>query len=84
MGNPAPTCRVCRRPFRRGRTRQAYCGAVCRTAHHKGVRTLPMLDPRQAAIDAMCRGCELEGECRDTVCALRAFSPLPIYRRRPA
>lgn len=39
------------------------------TAHLAGV---------QAAVDAMCAGCEPLGLCRDTACALRAVSPLPL------
>ena len=77
-------CRVCGRHFRRMQTRRVYCSDRCRLARHKGATTLPMLDPRQAAIDAMCTGCEPEGECRDVLCALRPFSPLPVYQRRTA
>lgn len=76
------TCRVCRRAFRRERSRRVYCSIACRKAHHAGAVTLPRLDPRQAAIDAMCQGCEPDGECRDGTCALRPFSPLPVWRRR--
>lgn len=32
----------------------------------------------QAAVDAMCAGCEPSGACRTTECALRPVSPLPL------
>jgi transcriptional regulator with XRE-family HTH domain len=39
------------------------------------------LRDHMAAVDAMCRGCEPEGLCRDTECALRPVSPLPVALR---
>ena len=79
-------CPGCDTTFDRGQTRKQYCTAVCqRNAHGKDGKKSP--DPRQAAIDAMCRGCEPEGTCRDDGCALRPFSPLlfvPLHRRSAA
>lgn len=75
-------CPGCGTTFDRGQTRRQYCNALCqRAAHLKGGKR--PADPRQEAIDAMCRGCEPEGTCRDDSCALRPFSPLlfvPLHR----
>lgn len=35
----------------------------------------------QAAVDAMCDGCEPAGICRDAMCALRPVSPFPVALR---
>lgn len=71
----------CGATFDREQTKRAYCSLTCqRRAHLKGgVKA----DPRQSAIDAMCRGCEPEGVCRDDACALRPFSPFIVipFRR---
>lgn len=72
----------CGATFDREQTKRMYCSTLCqRRAHNKGGRKA---DPRQNAIDAMCRGCEPEGVCRDDGCALRPFSPflfVAIHRR---
>lgn len=70
--------------FDREQTRRAYCSYTCqRRAHNKNGQKAP--DRRQLAIDAMCRGCEPEGTCRDDGCALRPFSPfLYVPARRAA
>lgn len=65
----------CGSTFDREQSRRQYCPIGCqRRAHLKG--GAKALDPRQEAIDAMCRGCEPEGICRDDSCALRPYSPL--------
>jgi len=73
----------CGATFDREQTKRMYCSFACqRAAHRKGGRKA---DPRQDAIDAMCRGCEPEGICRDDGCALRPFSPfLFVALRRMA
>lgn len=71
-------CLACPRIFPRNATRRLYCSAACRRDYHKGVRGPRSSDPRQGAIDAFCRGCEPMGLCRDDLCDLRAFSPLPF------
>lgn len=38
------------------------------------------LATHRQAVEAMCRGCEPEGRCRDAGCALRPVSPLPLIR----
>lgn len=66
-------CGNCGKTFDREQTRATYCSPACqRRAHLKGGTKF---DPRQEAIDDMCRGCEPEGICRDDSCALRPFSP---------
>jgi DNA-binding XRE family transcriptional regulator len=66
-------CGHCGKTFDRQQTRATYCSTACqRRAHGPGGKRF---DPRQDAIDAMCRGCEPEGMCRDDACALRPFSP---------
>lgn len=69
------TC-PCGRPFSKGLTRRAYCSTACqRNAHLKNGKKA---DPKQDAIDLMCRTCEPEGVCRDARCPLRSFSPMPF------
>jgi len=46
--------------------------------HEKFTRAQRRIDGYAEAVDAMCRSCEPEGLCRDDVCPLRAFSPLPL------
>lgn len=75
----------CGNTFDRQQTKAMYCSESCqRKAHLKGGTKAP--DPRQLAIDAMCRDCEPLGTCRDDGCALRPFSPflfIPIAGMRP-
>lgn len=76
-------CLACGRTFKRNSTRRQYCAQSCQRDYQKGVRGPTVVDPRQAAIDAFCKGCEPEGICRDDECALRAFSPfifVPLRR----
>jgi len=40
-----------------------------------------LLEDHRQAVEAMCRGCEPEGRCRDAECALRPVSPLPLIRQ---
>jgi transcriptional regulator with XRE-family HTH domain len=72
----------CGMTFDREQSRREYCSLACqRKAHLKGGRKA---DPKQEAIDAMCRGCEPERICRDDGCALRPFSPflfVALHRR---
>ena len=72
----------CGATFDRTQTRRQYCSEDCRRAPHgKGGRKA---DPRQDAIEAMCRACEPERICRDDSCALRPFSPflfVALHRR---
>lgn len=75
-------CGNCGRTFDTMQTRAMYCTLDCqRRAHMKGGRRY---DARQEAIDAMCRGCEPEGLCRDDGCALRPFSPFLVVARKVA
>lgn len=73
-------CGNCDRTFDAMQTRAKYCTADCQRAAH--TKTGRKFDARQEAIDAMCRGCEPEGMCRDDACALRPFSPLLVVMKR--
>ena len=72
----------CGATFDREQTKRRYCSYACqRGAHGKDGRKA---DPRQDAIEAMCRACEPERICRDDSCALRPFSPflfVALHRR---
>lgn len=72
-------CAVCRKTVTdHGNRHRLYCGATCYRLGRKGVTvTLPVIDERDAAIQAMCRSCEPAGQCRTFECALRPVSPLP-------
>lgn len=73
-------CPMCGKSFDRGQTRRAYCSKPCQVASNYKSGVKP--DDKQEAIDAMCRGCEPEGVCRDDGCALRPFSPLVFITLR--
>lgn len=75
-------CGNCGRTFDQMQTRATYCSTDCQRRAH--TPTGKKFDPRQEAIDAMCRGCEPEGVCRDDSCALRPFSPFLVVTRRVA
>lgn len=75
-------CGNCGRTFDAMQTRATYCTMDCQRRAHtsKGKK----FDPRQAAIDEMCAGCEPQGICRDDSCALRPFSPFLVVTMRVA
>lgn len=79
-------CPVCDRPFeRQQKSKRVYCSTKCQV--RANYRTYPderKFDPRQVAIDAMCKSCEPEGTCHDGSCALRPYSPLLVVYRRTA
>lgn len=71
-------CPNCQRTFDRTNLKKAYCSAPCQKRAWKAGIKKP--DPRQSAIDLMCRECEPEGLCREAGCPLRPFSPLLLIR----
>lgn len=83
----SPACVRIAQEQRIAETRNRQAGATdkaaYRTAAMKRLKSaVRIADERaeaaQAAIAAMCAGCEPEGLCRDAVCPLRPFSPLPL------
>lgn len=81
------TCRLCKAPFKKLlgsiRTRREYCSVQCRYRWNDGHRA-SVDHPAETAIAAFCHGCEPEGICRTSDCALRAFSPFMFVARRAA
>jgi DNA-binding XRE family transcriptional regulator len=74
-------CAQCGRETIRGQTGRRYCSDACRArANRKG--TPVHLSGIQAAVDAFCHECELEGVCRTPACTIQPFSPLPLARRK--
>jgi transcriptional regulator with XRE-family HTH domain len=70
-------------------SRRRFCGRTCRTMtarEHTGRPTPkfeklgPVVKRLEMAVAEFCGGCEPEGVCRDSGCALRAVSPLPLIQ----
>lgn len=88
-------CVVCGKPFvsdAHGGQPRRFCGARClRTAANRTHRQTTMenaavarhrLALHAAAVTEFCRQCEPDGLCRDSGCALRGVSPLPLISVR--
>jgi transcriptional regulator with XRE-family HTH domain len=63
-------------------SKRLFCSIICRRQVFD--RHALRRDPRQDAIDDMCRGCEPDGICRTGDCPLRGFSPFPFVAWRVA
>lgn len=85
-------CEVDGRSFtNQGGGAKRFCSQECRDVGAKlrsggGVQGRAIVAERRlrdhmVAVEAMCRGCEPEGLCRDMECALRPVSPLPMASR---
>lgn len=82
-------CARCRKTYYRGsRPNQKYCGSTCKRAVDKAKasdrlisRSRSRVKWLQDAIALHCKGCEPLGICRDSTCALRPVSPLPLIQR---
>lgn len=78
VGGPSRYCsRKCRRAVQARQSRESKRRRSLTETRFLRER----LDLHQSAIGAFCRGCEPEGECRDSTCALREVSPLPLASR---
>jgi hypothetical protein len=87
----AGACQHCGRGFlNQGGAPKRYCSSECRDIaatirDGKGVPARAAVAERRlarhvGAVAAFCAGCEPAGLCRDSACALRPVSPLPLSK----